>query len=198
MSLRWPCLRCCSQVSEFAPRSCQKPLSFIVGWSCCLGWIAGIPSCAQICAGLVQGMVLLVYPDADIRQHWQTTLLVFAFLAITFLFNLYAARFLPLAEGFILMLHVVSCTFRRSTCYTKLIRVLLQIGFLAFLIPMWSITTHAPAEQVFTQFNDGGGWGSDGLSVLVGIGSPLWFFIGPDAGAHMSEELKGMSWPEFE
>lgn len=50
---------------------------------------------------------------------------------------------------------------------------------------MWAITDHVQAKQ-------GGGWGNYGLSTLVGIASPLWFFTGPDAGAHMSEELKGM------
>ncbi|KAF2716652.1 amino acid transporter [Polychaeton citri CBS 116435] len=160
-------------VSEFAPETFQKPLSFIVGWSCCLGWIAGIPACAQILAGLVQGMVILVYPDADVLRLWQTALMIFAVLVLAFAFNLYLAKYLPLAEGVVLVLHVV--------------------GFLAFLIVMWAITDHVDAKKVFTEFEDGGGWGNMGLSVLVGIGSPLWFFIGPDAGAHMSEELKDAS-----
>ena len=58
---------------------------------------------------------------------------------------------------------------------------------------MWIVTDHPPASQVFTQFYDGGGWGSYGLATLVGIGTPLWCFVGPDAGAHMSEELKDAS-----
>ncbi|KAK5116834.1 hypothetical protein LTR85_009094 [Meristemomyces frigidus] len=160
-------------VSEFAPPTWEKPFSYIVGWCCCLGWISGIPACAQICTGLVQGMVLLVYPDADVASLWQTTLFMFAFLLLTFLFNIYAADYLPLAEGVILCLHV--------------------IGFFAFLITMWALSDHAPADKVFFEFNDGGGWGNMGLSTLVGLGSPLWFFIGPDAGAHMSEELKDAS-----
>ena len=32
-----------------------------------------------------------------------------------------------------------------------------------------------------------------GVSALVGLSTPLWCFIGPDAGAHMSEELKDAS-----
>lgn len=95
------------QVSEFAPPTWEKPLSYVVGWSCCLGWIAGIPACAQICTGLVQGMVLLVYPDANVGQLWQTTLIIFLFLLLTFAFNIYLAKFLPQAESAILILHVV-------------------------------------------------------------------------------------------
>lgn len=44
---------------------------------------------------------------------------------------------------------------------------------------------HISAEEVFTQGYNGGGWSSLGLATLVGIASPLWCFIGPDAGAHM-------------
>ena len=41
--------------------------------------------------------------------------------------------------------------------------------------------------------SDGGGWGNVGVSCLVGLATPVWCFIGPDAGAHMSEELKDAS-----
>ena len=41
--------------------------------------------------------------------------------------------------------------------------------------------------------SDGGGWGNIGVSCLVGLATPIWCFIGPDAGAHMSEELKDAS-----
>jgi amino acid transporter len=58
---------------------------------------------------------------------------------------------------------------------------------------MWAVSDHVPAQRVFTEFQDGGGWGNMGLSVLVGISSPIFFFVGPDAGVHMSEELKGTS-----
>jgi len=44
-----------------------------------------------------------------------------------------------------------------------------------------------------TTSSNGGGWPSTGLSCLVGLASPIWCFIGPDAGAHMSEELKDAS-----
>ena len=67
------------------------------------------------------------------------------------------------------------------------------VGFFVFLIVLWITSSHTPAKQVFTEFQDNGGWGNTGLSVLVGITTPLWCFLGPDAGAHMSEELKDAS-----
>ena len=118
-----------------------------------------------------RGMILLVNPNADVGALWQTTLIIFLFMILAFAFNIYLASYLPLAEGTILVIHIV--------------------GFFAFLITMWAVSDHVPAHRVFTEFQDGGQWGNMGLSVLVGISSPIFFFVGPDAGVHMSEELKG-------
>ncbi|TKA82591.1 hypothetical protein B0A55_01374 [Friedmanniomyces simplex] len=118
-------------------------------------------------------MVLLVYPNADVSTLWQTTLMVFLFVLLTVAFNVFFAHHLPLAEGIVLFLHI--------------------FAFFAFLLTLWIMADHAPAAQVFTTFHDGGGWGNVGLSCLVGLATPIWCFIGPDAGAHMSEELKDAS-----
>lgn len=48
-------------------------------------------------------------------------------------------------------------------------------------------------SKVVTNVFSDPGWGSQGVSCLVGLTSPIWCFIGPDAGAHMSEELKDAS-----
>ncbi|KAK1017038.1 hypothetical protein LTR54_003079 [Friedmanniomyces endolithicus] len=119
-------------VSEFAPPSLQKPLSYVVGWCCCLGWISGIPSCALQLAGVVQAMVVLVNPDADVSMLWQTTLMVFLFVLLTVGFNVFFAHHLPLAEGIVLFLHV--------------------FAFFAFMLTLWIMADHAPAVQVFTTF----------------------------------------------
>lgn len=49
------------------------------------------------------------------------------------------------------------------------------------------------AKEVFTQFNDGGGWGSLGGSALIGITGGIYPLIGGDAAVHMSEELRDAS-----
>ena len=173
-------------VSEFAPPSVQKPLSYIVGavykivvlrslltylgWCCCLGWVTGNPAAAQLTSTLIQGLVLLKNENANISTLWQTTLLIMVFLVIACSFNIWLARTLPMAEGIFLMLHI--------------------FGFFAFLLVLWIMSDHAPAADVFTKFDDLGGWGNKGLSTLVGITTPLWCFLCPDAGAHMAEELK--------
>ena len=95
------------------------------------------------------------------------------FLALTFGFNIFLSHKLPLAEGIILVLHV--------------------LAFFAYLIVFWVMADLGSAKNVFTEFSNGGGWSSQGVSCLVGLVTPIWCFIGPDAGAHMSEELRDAS-----
>lgn len=160
-------------VSEFAPPSFQKSLSYIVGWSAGVGWVTGIPACAQMLSSLVISMVLIVNPEAQIGKLWHVTLIMMLWLLLMIGFNIFLAQHLPLAEGLVLVLHV--------------------LGFFAFLILFWTMAERSPIRGVFTTFSDGGNWGSLGVSALVGLTTPLWCFIGPDAGAHMSEELKDAS-----
>lgn len=68
------------------------------------------------------------------------------------------------------------------------------LGFFAILIPLWVLADiPKPASEVFFDFQDGGGWGNQGLSCLVGMLSPVFSFIGPDSATHMSEELRDAS-----
>lgn len=161
-------------VSEFAPPSMQKSLSYAVGWSSTIGWIAGVPACAIQLAGMIQEMVAVKYPDTGFDKAWQVTLVMFAFIFFTVGFNIFAARQLPGTETGILILHIAA--------------------FVVFLVIFWATpASHTPASDVFGNFYNGGGWPTTGLSCLVGLTSPVWCFIGPDAGAHMSEELQDAS-----
>ncbi|KAI2487155.1 Amino acid transporter [Pyrenophora tritici-repentis] len=160
-------------VSEFAPSSFQKSLSYIVGCATTVGWIAAISACAQMLSKFVIGMILLAYPDSNIGQIWHITLLMILFIILMVGFNIFFTKRLPLVEVCMLVLHV--------------------IVFFAFLVIFWTMTKREPMMNVFTTWNNYGGWSSQGLSAFVGLSTPLWCFIGPDAGAHMSEELKNAS-----
>lgn len=156
--------------SEFAPKHVQKPLSYMVGWMSALGWVTGCPATAQLTASLIQGLVYLKYPNVNFGALWQFALLVMLIVLLASAFNIYGTRILPTAEGIFLLVHV--------------------LGYFAFLIVFWVMSKHSPAREVFTTFADEGNWGSNGLATLVGITTPLWSFLGPDAGAHMSEEMR--------
>jgi choline transport protein len=166
-------------VSELAPPNAQKFLSYMIGWLCVLGWQAGIASSCFLAGTEIQGLIILNNENfydgvaLGLTQRWQGTLLTFAIITICFLFNTVLVRHLPIIEAAVLFLHIG--------------------GWLAIVIVLWVTAEHTPSYQIWTQFNDGGNWGSNGLSTLVGILGPVVSLIGPDAAAHMSEELRNAS-----
>ncbi|QDS73034.1 hypothetical protein FKW77_009325 [Venturia effusa] len=159
-------------VSEFAPKSSQRFLSYIVGWTGALGWQAGTASTAFLSGTMIQGLIVL-WDETYVPTRWQGTLLTIAMALVMTFFNTYGARQLPLLEGLVLCLHV--------------------FGFFGILIPLWVLASKQSAAKVFSEFQDGGGWGSIGTACIVGQVSAIYSFIGPDAGTHMSEEIRDAS-----
>ncbi|KAH8811165.1 amino acid/polyamine transporter I [Xylogone sp. PMI_703] len=159
-------------VSEFAPASAQKFLSYITGWVCVLGWQTGITSIAFLTASQIQSLLVINDVDYNFKQ-WHGTLLIIAVSLFSIIFNTYLAKRLPLVEGIVLIFHIC--------------------GFFAILVPLWVLAPRNKASDVFTQFTDGGNWGNIGLSCLIGMLSPVFTFIGPDSATHMSEEIKDAS-----
>ncbi|KAK7957323.1 uncharacterized protein PG986_006545 [Apiospora aurea] len=159
-------------VSEFAPRKHQKFLSYIMGWMCVLAWQTFVASTCYIAGTQIQGLLVLNY--ASYEPHpWHGTLLAIALAAFGVFFNIVLARKLPLVEAGLLSIHV--------------------LGFIAILVTLWVLAPRSPASEVFTTFNDGGGWGSLGLSTMIGINAGIIPLLGADAAVHMSEELQDAS-----
>lgn len=115
-------------------------------------------------------MVLLANPEAQVGELWHVTLIMLLWLLLMIGFNIFLAKYLPVMESIVLVLHVVA--------------------FFAFLILFWITAERASTREVFTSWSNGGGWSSTGVPAPIGLFTPLWCFIGPDAGMHMSEELK--------
>ncbi|OCT47673.1 putative amino-acid permease PB24D3.02c [Cladophialophora carrionii] len=159
-------------VSEFAPRKYQKFMSFIVGWFCVLGWQTGAANTAFLAGTQIQGLVVLNYPDYT-PQRWHGTLLTFAVASFSVFFNTFLVKKLPLVEGIVLIIHI--------------------FGFFGVLITLWVLGPRGNASDVFTTFNNYGGWSSDGLSAIVGILAVMIPLLGADGAVHMSEELRDAS-----
>ncbi|KAJ5544324.1 amino acid permease [Penicillium frequentans] len=73
-----------------------------------------------------------------------------------------------------------------------LITVLLVVhvlGFFGIMITLTYMSDHKSKEEVFLQFENGGGFNSQGLSWFVGMTSCAFGFAGGDAAVHMSEEV---------
>lgn len=147
-------------MSEFAPRKHQKLISYIMGWMCVLGWQTACASTAYVTGTQIQGLVVLNYPGY-VFERWHGTLITVAVAAFAVVFNTLLARKLPLIEGVALAVHV--------------------FAFFGIIVTLWVLSDTADAETVFTDFSDGGGWGSLGGSALVGITAGVLPLLGADA-----------------
>src|ERR1700712_5007418 len=114
-------------VSEFAPKSAQRFLSYVVGWLCVLGWQTGSASSAFLAASEIQGLIIL-NNESYAPYPWRLTLMVIAVASICGVFNTFLARKLPLVEGTVLILHVM--------------------GFFAIIIPLWILAPRATGREV--------------------------------------------------
>jgi choline transport protein len=115
-------------------------------------------------AQLIEALIILNH-STYIPQPYHATLLIVAVATISILFNTFLAKKLPLVEAILLFIHVA--------------------GFFAILIPLWTLGPRSNAKEVFTTFNNGGGWNSDGTSALVGLLTAVISLTGSDSAAHM-------------
>lgn len=92
---------------------------------------------------------------------------------LTFLVVGFGTKRLPLLEGVILLLFI--------------------LGFFGVLIPLWVLAPMSPAKEVFTHFNNFGGWPSVGVACIIGQIAPVGAFVGMDSPVHMAEEVQNAS-----
>jgi len=159
-------------VSEFAPPSMQKFLSYISGWLSALGWQAFIASAAFQSAATILTLASMSFPAYE-PQVWQTTVLTMGVGVFAISFNAFGAKRLPMFEGAVLFFYVV--------------------GFFAITIPLWVLAPKAPLNEVFGDFENYGGWSTLGGGIVVGQMAASAAFIGVDSAVHMSEEVKNAS-----
>ena len=144
-------------VSMLAPKKYSNFLSWITGWIATLGWNANTAAGVFFSGTMIQGLLVLNYPDYD-YQRWHGTLLMWAALLLCVFVNTVAARFLPKIEGVILILHT--------------------LGFFAILIPLVILAPKGSVDTVFKEFVNQAGWDSNGLAFFVGLISGNLPFVG--------------------
>ncbi|KAF7859767.1 hypothetical protein EAF04_008846 [Stromatinia cepivora] len=152
-----------------APSSYRKILSYVTGWTTCIGWLAATATTSLFCSSLVQALIVL-NNDTYIPTRWQGTLLLWAAIFVAITVNLAASPVLPKLEGLILVIHIA--------------------GFFGILIPLLYLGPKASTKDVFTTFVNGGEWPTNGLSFFVGLAGNSVAFLGSDGAVHMSEEIK--------
>jgi len=139
----------------------------MAGWLTVITWQSFVAAGSYVSGTLVQGLLILNYPTYN-YQRWHGTLLFYAALAFALVVNTYMGRFLPQIESLMLLFHVLGC--------------------FGLLIPLIYLAPHQPAEVVFTNFQNGGGWSTSALSFFVGLITSsnsftgehnVWYISGP-------------------
>ncbi|KAJ3493581.1 hypothetical protein NLG97_g4640 [Lecanicillium saksenae] len=156
-------------VSEFAPESCQRILSYVTGWTSTLAWQAGNATGLFLVGTLVQCIILVNKPDYSF-PNWHGTILAIATIAICVVVNIYGSKIVPYWQNAALGLSVAV--------------------YIAFLVVIWLRAPVASSREVWTDWKNSGGWPSTGLAVMVGQLPALTAFTGVDTAAHMSEEVR--------
>ncbi|PNH45154.1 hypothetical protein VD0004_g2653 [Verticillium dahliae] len=159
-------------VSEFSPPSYQKVLSYASGWMTTLGWLASLASSVYVLAYQVQACINATNPDYAFTS-WQITLLMWAILFLTVMFNTYGTPFFPQLETASLIGHIV--------------------GFFVVMIPLWVLCDKNSARDVFLTFQDQSGWDNMGAAYLTSQIYIMWCCFGSDSVVHIAEEVENAS-----
>ena len=154
-------------VFMLAPTRYKKFSSYIVGWLTSLAWIATVATESIFAGTIIQGLIILDYPDYDAKL-WQGTLLAWLVIAVAIFINVIVPSMLPKFEIFILVFHCA--------------------GFITILTLLWVYSPHGSASSVFATSLNEGGWPTQGLSYCVGFLGNVATFVGCDASVHMAEE----------
>ncbi|KOC11929.1 amino acid transporter [Aspergillus flavus AF70] len=157
-------------VSEFAPRKHQRFLSYVSGWLSALAWQSAVAFNTYLIGTMIQGVIFLNHKTYA-PPRWQGTLIVSAASIGMSLFNIFAAKHLPLAEGIFVTFHF--------------------FAFVPIIVTLLVLAPKAKAQDVFFGFKDyGAGWANPSLAVMIGQVSSMFTVMGSDSVAHMSEEIE--------
>jgi choline transport protein len=94
-------------VSMLAPRSTRKYTSYIIGWLTATGWIANFAAGCFLTGTLIQGLVILNYPDY-VPQPFHSTMFMWFMIVVVVLVNTVMSALLPFLETMMLLIFVLS------------------------------------------------------------------------------------------
>lgn len=134
-----------------------------------ISWQSIIAIDSYIVGVIIQGLVVLNDSSYE-PKRWQATLLIFASIIGIASFNVFAAKHLPLAEGIFVTFHV--------------------FAFFPVIITLLVMAPKQSTHDVFANFTDNGaGWPSQALSVMVGQVSTMFVVLG---GCRASDLIRGL------
>jgi len=122
-----------------------------------LSWQAGNASGSFLTGTIIQALITVNYPSYQ-AQNWQGTLFVFAMVLILYSVNVWGAQLWPRMQNGLMILHVAL--------------------FVIVIAVLWAKAPHQSAKAVFTEFSNDGGWGSMGLTLMIGQISAIYSLLG--------------------
>jgi amino acid transporter len=81
-----------------APPKWRRPLSWVVGWLACAGWVTLFAAAAALTESLFMG-VLVLWSDT-LPARWGEFALIISFVMASFLLNAFCVRWLPALDWF--------------------------------------------------------------------------------------------------
>lgn len=121
-----------------------------------LSWQAGTASSPLLISGMIQSLVSVNNADYEYTDPKTTAIGVPITFVVLFL-NVYAARFMPLMQNLMLILYL--------------------LGFVVILVTMLVLSPRIGFGDIFTEFENTGGWSSTGLAMMVGQITPIFAFL---------------------
>jgi choline transport protein len=119
----------------------------VSGWLSTLSWQAGTASGPFLTGTIIQSLVSVANPNY-VGTNWQGTLMVIGITIIIYLLTVWGAEAMPMIQNLMLIIHC--------------------LGFVVVVAVLLVLAPRNPASVVFTQFTNGGGWNSIGLSLMIG------------------------------
>ncbi|KAG7416249.1 Choline transport protein [Fusarium oxysporum f. sp. rapae] len=158
-------------VAHLSGQSASKVTSYFAGFVTTFGWITVTGSAPFLAGTMIQGLLVLNYPETYIYERWHGTLIYWAVLVVAVVVCIFCSHILPLVEKISMTLHIAL--------------------FFVILIVMCALSpTKHSASYVFTTFENNSGWASDGAAWCIGMLSSCYVLIGYDGATHLSEEMR--------
>lgn len=140
-----------------APPRYRRFITWMQGWITWFSWIAILAGVVNVQANVATTLVSASYPDY-IAKGWHTVLIMYAYLIILGLLNMYVFWLIPWIEFLAGVLHII-----------------LWIIFASVLL---TLAPRHSAEFVFFEKSNLSGWNSDFVSFNLGIILITWGFVG--------------------
>ncbi len=128
-----------------------------LGWVSIFARLSVCASAAFVAGQMIQGLMILNFENYE-PLRWHGTMLYWMVLLIAVLVNILGIRVFP---------HIETVAFVFHICF-----------FFVLLVPLVYLSPRSTAKFVFADFENTGGWNSDGISWCLGLLTSAWSFVG--------------------